>query len=332
MNIEGEIVNNIALAQPPHQGVSAENDAVFNADFLNISTEDVSNALNEKGYFAFPGAVKEDALTRIEKDAKTKRFALNHNGIGGVFFNRQYYLTHLLALSKTFYDYCTHKKLLDVASCYLGETYRLKAMRYYETYGGHHMRWHTDNKTDKAFAHIPGLIYIIYISDVEEGEFQYVEGSHDWSGEKAYSDYSDDYIEREHGDKIRSFKMPKGSVVIYNTYGIHRGKPVSRGSFVRKSVFFQVDAEMKNAEHILLNTAFVDHIDERLKMYLGFGAEAHYEIFPNTSLRTLPLSGAVCKMLVGWFSYRMVRFTYECMPSFVKKMLKKMTGRQGSEH
>jgi len=34
------------------------------------------------------------------------------------------------------------------------------------------MQWHTDNKTDKGFANIPGLIFIFYVSDVEYGQFQ----------------------------------------------------------------------------------------------------------------------------------------------------------------
>ena len=30
------------------------------------------------------------------------------------------------------------------------------------------MQWHTDNKTDREFAHIPGIIFIFYVEDVED--------------------------------------------------------------------------------------------------------------------------------------------------------------------
>ena len=88
---------------------------------------------------------------------------LNHNEINGVYFEKQYYFTNLLTKSKTFYNFVTSKFVLDVSEKYLGNTFRLKALRYYETYGKHQMQWHTDNKTDKSFAHIPGIIFIFYI-------------------------------------------------------------------------------------------------------------------------------------------------------------------------
>ena len=37
---------------------------------------------------------------------------------------------------------------------------------------------------------IYGLIFIFYTEDVNDGQFQFIEGSHTWSGKKAYSDYS----------------------------------------------------------------------------------------------------------------------------------------------
>src|SRR5690606_30686500 len=129
--------------------------------------------------------------------------------------------------------------------------------RYYETYGRHHMQWHTDNKTDRSFSHIPGLIFIAYVEDVEDGEFQYVRGSQNWSGDSAYSDYSDAFIQENYAHEVRSFKAPKGTIVIYDIYGIHRGKPVSDRKFVRKRLFFQVDSKIDSAEPILLNTSFL---------------------------------------------------------------------------
>jgi hypothetical protein len=49
------------------------------------------------------------------------------------------------------------------------------------------MQWHSDNKTDQHFADQPGIILITYVSDVDDGEFQHISGSHKWSGKAAWS-------------------------------------------------------------------------------------------------------------------------------------------------
>ena len=233
---------------------------LFNKEFLNIDIEFVTKQLHDKGYFAFKNAITKSAIDSIEYDATKSKLSLNKNEIGGVYAEKQYYLTNLLSVSKTFYDFVTSKFVFDVCKKHLGSEFRLKALRYYETYGGHHMQWHTDNKTDKGFAQIPGIIFIFYISDVEDGQFQYIEGSHLWSGEKAYSDYSDEFIDKNHKEKIRDFKYPSGSLIIYNTYGIHRAKPVFSKEFIRKSVFFLIDSETINSEPIILNTKFITNL------------------------------------------------------------------------
>src|SRR5207244_8105820 len=141
-------------------------------------------------------------------DVAHARQGLNRNWVTGVYIEKQYYLTHMLAVSPAFADYCTHPLMLEILEKAVGADYRLKALRYYETYGGHHMQWHTDNKTDRGFAHIPGLIFIAYVSDVADGEFLYVRGSHAWSGEKSYNDYPDELIAQQYVKDICTFKLP----------------------------------------------------------------------------------------------------------------------------
>lgn len=295
---------------------------IFNPSFERIDPAEIAQDLNEKGFYSCPSALSDAALQSIEQDATQHRLSLNFNGIGGVHWEDQYFLTHMLAVSKTFFDYCTDPKVLDVCRAYLGDNFRLKALRYYETYGGHHMRWHTDNKTDKGFAQIPGLIFIVYVSDVDDGEFQYVEGSHNWSGDTAYSEYDDDVISRKHGNLVRSFKMPRGSIVIYNTYGIHRARPVQAKGFVRKSMFFQVDSEVERSEPIILNSAFLDRIDPTISMYLGLGRPAGYETFPPTSLKSLRVNGPLVKSVAKWAAYRSARNVFNMMPPSARKLLR----------
>jgi hypothetical protein len=272
----------------------------FTEKFLAVDPAVIVDAIRTTGFFEIEGALNTEFLERIEADVARNRFGFNLNRVTGVFADRQYYLVNMLAVSKAFYDYCTHPAVLAVSRKLLGQRFRLQSLRYYETYGKHHMQWHTDNKTDRGFAHIPGLIFIAYVSDVADGEFQYVRGSHAWSGEKSYNDYPDELVAQQYGKDICSFKLPRGSVVIYNTYGIHRAKPVGEEAFVRKSLFFQVDAELDNAEKIIVNTAFIERLDDELKMYLGFGLPGDYAEFPQTGLRSLPLTREMAVPLFKW--------------------------------
>ncbi len=165
----------------------------------------------------------------------------------------------------------------------IGKLFRLKALRYYESYSNTRMQWHTDSKTSDRFAPIPGLIFIAYITYVFDGEFQYIRGSHKWSSSRMQNDFSEDFD----SNQVQSFKMPKGSVIIYNTHGIHRAKPSESSNFVRKSLFFQVDGN-DNSEPLLINPSFMTNFDDRIKMYLGFGREASNIPFPHTDETTIP--------------------------------------------
>lgn len=305
---------------------SKDNLNFFTEEFKKIDLNSVVKQLNEKGYFSFPRAIDTGTINKIHLDATKNKLNINNNEITGVYAEKQYYLTNLLSVSKTFYDFVTSKTIFDICEKYLGNKFRLKALRYYETYGRHNMQWHTDNKTDRGFAHIPGIIFIFYISDVEDGQFQYVEGSHLWSGEKAYSDYSDEFIQKNYKEKIKDFKFPSGSLIIYNTYGIHRANPVHNKKFTRKSVFFQVDNEIENSEPIIVNTKFIDNLDDNLKMFLGFGKPSNYEVFPSTSINTLQFNKKLFRIFLKYFANRVFKYLKMLLPKYIKKILKKYFG------
>jgi hypothetical protein len=303
---------------------------IFSAAFCQVRPEDISQAIRTDGFFEMKGALSGEWIDRLVAEVDANPFAVNHNWVAGVYAESQYYLTHMLACSKAFFDYATDATVFGVCDRLLGESYRLKAMRYYETYGRHHMQWHTDNKTDRGFAHIPGLIFIVYLADVDDGEFQYIRGSQNWSGETAYSDYTDAFIEANHAREVVSFKGPRGTLVIYDTYGIHRARPVRRAGFVRKSLFMQVDSQIESAEPMLLNPGFCDTAmlsDPKLTTYLGFGLAAEYEVFPPTALNTLQFSRLKTGPLLRWAGYRTMRSFYDAIPKSWKNVVRRMAGK-----
>lgn len=259
---------------------------IFSEKFLNIDQSEIIFQINSNGYFAFEEALTPEFIENIEKDVKKSRFHINKNQISGAYTDSQYFLTNMLACSKVFFDYCTHQKVLSVCQKFMGDFFRLKALRYYETYGNMKMAWHTDNKNSQGFDPATGLIFIVYISNVEDGEFQYIKGSHEYSKNLGINDFNENFTSNFQ-DKIISFKMKKGSIIIYNTHGIHRAKPANDSNFIRKSLFFQVDNNDKS-EPILINTSYLNNVDDTLKMYLGFGREANNIPFPETNISTIP--------------------------------------------
>jgi hypothetical protein len=326
-NLEISVDEAPASSRHVRAGDEQNETALFSGKFLSVNIDRIVSDLNEKGYYAFPSAISQDTLKTIERDATQTRIGLNENSVSGVYSEKQYYLTNLLAVSKTFYNFATSSFVLKICERYLGNEFRLKALRYYETYGGHHMQWHTDNKTDKAFAHIPGIIFIFYVSDVEDGEFQYIEGSHLWSGEKAYSDYTDEFIEANYESAIRSFKMPSGSLLIYNTYGIHRARPVRKKTFVRKSVFFQVDSEIQRSEPIIVNTEFITQLNDQIAMFLGFGKPSGYEVFPKTTLNSLSLDKKMIRVMTRYVFHRLSRGAFSRLPQSVRSAVRGLIRR-----
>ena len=162
--------------------------------------------MKEKGFFKFENALTGEFINNIISDVKTADIGLNKNNVAGVYFTHgnQFFLTHMLAASKSFYNYCTNSKVIKFCKEMFGDLFRLKALRYYENFGGQHMQWHTDNrryeKSKSVETHTtdPGIIFLAYLSDVEDGEFQYIQKSHIWSGQNTHHDYTVDYVNQNY--------------------------------------------------------------------------------------------------------------------------------------
>jgi len=261
---------------------------VFSNSFMSIPDATIVKAINTDGVFCAPAALTENFLNSIREDVARTDHGLNRNWVSPVYTRDQLFLCHMFAVSRSFVKFSTHPRFFELFDQILGSDYRLKAHRYYETYSGHHMQWHTDNKRDNEFVQVSGVIVIAYISDVEDGEFQFVRGSQNWSGEKGYSDYTDQFVEQNCHNDILSFKGPKGTLIIYDTYGIHRAKPVKKRNFVRKSIHFDVNGGMEASEPLLINPEYFDNLDERTKRYLGFGQSSGLKLYPQTDLSTMP--------------------------------------------
>ena len=182
---------------------------------------------------------------------------------------------------------------------------------------------HTDNRTVIRNTDTKGLIILVYLSDVQDGEFQIIEGSHTWSAENDYNEYTNYTIEEKYKDKIISFKKNAGGIIIYNIYGIHRAKPTKDKSFVRKSLFLQIDDNLNSALPIYIKTEFLENLNDKLKTYLGFGLSANQNNYPPSSMDTLPLNKKVSLIMINWILKKILNNIIHYLPGFIRKKLRK---------
>jgi hypothetical protein len=297
---------------------------LFSENFLSVPNATIVKAIKTDGVFCARAALTENFLSSICEDVGRTGHGFNRNWISSVYTRDQLFLCHMFAVSRSFVKFSTHPRLFELFDQILEGNYRLKTHRYYETYGGHHMPWHTDNKAELEFAQIPGLIVVAYISDVDDGEFQYIRGSHHWSGQRGHNYYTDQFVEENYYKDILSFNGPKGTLLIYDTYGIHRAKPVKKGNFVRKSILFQVDRALEASEPLLINPEYVDNLDDRIKNYLGFGRPSGLDLYPETDLGTMPLSrqSEIFRYFIRHVSKKIARAPAKLLPRQVKSVVK----------
>jgi hypothetical protein len=288
---------------------------------LNITKilKDVEN----KGYSAVDSFFDQDSVKMILNDTTKNKFKINENASSGIFYETQYYFMNLFAESQNCYDFITSKFVTNLCDQYLGNKYRLHASRYYETMSGHNMKWHVDNKRGDELIDMKGLIFIVYLCNVDEGEFQYIEGSHKFDNSYNSANIKDELVNSKYKHLVKSLKMPSGSLIIYDARGIHRAKRFDNKNYARKSLYFQVDAVDTGAEKILVNTKFLKNVNPDIEKILGFGEKNENSTYPKTNLNRYPINFKVLKSILKWFIYRFSRFILRTEPRNIIKIFKK---------
>tara|TARA_B100000780_G_scaffold70013_1_gene46582 strand:+ start:241 stop:1107 length:867 start_codon:yes stop_codon:yes gene_type:complete len=288
---------------------------------MELDSKKILEDIVNKGYSTINSFFDQDSVKAILNDTTKNKFKINENSSSGIFYETQYYFMHLLAESQKCYDFITSKFVTGLCDQYLGNKYRLHASRYYETMSGHNMKWHVDNKRGIELIDMKGLIFIVYLCDVDEGEFQYIEGSHKFDTDTP--DIQDELINNKYKHLIRSLKMPSGSIIIYDARGIHRAKRFDNKNYARKSLYFQVDALDESAEKILVNTKFLKNVNPDIEKILGFGKKNEDSTYPKTNLNKFPINLKVLKSILKWFIYRSSRFILRTEPRNIIKIFKK---------
>ena len=117
----------------------------------------------------------------------------------------------------------------DISQLILGENYRLKAQRYYESRHKYRLGWHTDNKAvGGTITNSCGIVFIYYLSDTFDGYLEVIEGSHKFSFKEGKNNFSDDEIRQKYSNNVRSFPGPAGSLIITHTHLMHGTKKIEK--------------------------------------------------------------------------------------------------------
>ena len=155
------------------------------------------------------------------------------------------------------------------------------------------MLWHTDNKNNSGYLKNRGLVFLIYLNNSEGGETQFIKGSQNWTDEKNKT-----FFQVKKNDPkldIVTFKTLENKLVIYDSRGVHQALLSNDKSFLRKSLFLQIDEEPKNlkqknernCEPVIINSKFLKNMTKELEYFLGFGVK-HTFNKPVTTFKSMP--------------------------------------------
>jgi len=265
----------------------------------NIETSSVINTLQAQGHCYQTDVLSETTVDQLMSEVDFDRIMVNHNTVGTVTSGTQRFFSHCLTSSKLAYDIITAPSVLDICDRYFTKPYQVTHQRFCQTRDTFHMPWHTDNnlvenKKLSGKYEMPGLLFLFYLSDENVSPFQYLAGSHEWSSNHSNEIFlSDRWIKKHHEDKVLTYKMAKGSLMVCDVHGIHRAVPFKKRNHNRTTLLFQVNQQderyVGHGEQNLVNTAFIDQPSEKLLSYLGFGVHRDYAVFPNTSVDTMTL-------------------------------------------
>jgi len=285
----------------------------------------VNGGAHLEGFFS---CEEVDALIAQFNDAEQS--TLNNNNCGLVHYNNQKFVSQTLVHSRNMFDYLTSKKIFGLLKLYL-EKPILKATRYYHTSAGAVSMWHHDEKNSDYTS--KGMIMIIYLSDVlnlNDGPFEFISGSHNYSLEMTDEQFFVENIESKCKDKITTVLGRAGTLIFADTRVIHRAKP-HNNKLSRKSIFIQVSKYQKNMykEMLLVNPSFLTKeilLEPSLISFLGFGIDSSSTIYPETSMESLPLNSETLSKFYKWVISRAKKQGFELLPVSVKKMIRNQRG------
>ena len=254
-------------------------------------------SIGEHGFAVIKNFISRPSAATILSETALPLANVNHNGLKSALHGDTQFFTNIIAHSKLVHDIITSSFVLDLCSSYLGEGYQLVNNRIQTTRSKIAMPWHTDNnllKDGKLVGRheLPGLQFVLYLTDVGDSPFQLITNSESWSLDFAKQYLLDDDIKAK-GLTTREIFPAAGTLLILNTHVFHRAAPLRDSAYTRSILLFQVDKVSNkypnHGEKLVVQPEFFKDFNPAIIALLGFGKERAYPAFPETSMDTLNL-------------------------------------------
>lgn len=312
---------------------------MFNKKFDDKNLDQLISDFGMNGFVEIENIFNEDVLVKLEKTIQLNKDTLNTNSVSGGYKKNYFFLSNFLSLSEEFYKFCTSKTVFLICEKILGKNFFLRSSRYYETTKLHGtknaMPWHTDNKNNHGYVKNRGLVFLIYLNDSEGGETQFIKGSQNWTDENEKNSFQVD--ENDPKVDIITFKTLTNKLVIYDSRGVHQALMSNNSSFMRKTLFLQIDEEPKtvvrsderNCEPVIINSQFLKNMTKELEYFLSFGVQHTYNN-TTTEFKSMPYKLLTFKKYMSFLVNHIFVYVSETIKSnslvrflFKKKKIKK---------
>ena len=241
--------------------------------------------IRREGFAVIEDFVSRRTLDKFMPEVSRRFDRLSYNGTKGyVKVAGQKYLQDTLTVHEEILKIYLHPFILDCCEEYTEKLVHLSDYRIYQNLEGHRMPWHVDNKQTmpdhtETMLDYKGLIALIYLNDVDHGPFQLVRGSHLWTA-GYFKEMWDDVIERYLKDIVTFNNHKAGTLLLYDTRGIHRAQPFQRGTPRTALLAQYADFDKPAGEPIFINTEHLSQLSERSAQVLRFGKKASSPTWP----------------------------------------------------
>ena len=277
----------------------------FCLDSKKHSIDKLVYSLQKNAYAVIENAVPQGIVSELLTVTASPVANVNCNDLSSVIHGKTQFFTNIIAHSKAAHDIILSPLVVDLCASFLGDNCQLVNNRIQTTRANIAMPWHTDNNLLSGGKLVgrhgmPGLQFVLYLTDVSSSPFQLIKNSHEWSlsYEKQYILDSD--ILSSNFDIVEIIPKP-GTLLILNTHLFHRAAPIRDSSYMRSILLFQVDQLSADypyhGERLFINPAFLSEFNTKISTLLGFGRRRDYSPFPESSLATLDLKQAYLLLL-----------------------------------
>lgn len=253
-----------------------------------INVDLVKSQLDENGIAVIEDALPTEILQKMQSTFVKQLAHPQFNTWNGYQQNEKWRLLieDLLTLSPAFLYPVINDSLMEVCRQYIGDDFQMTEARGWKTietnrnfHGWHNDAWYNVQECETTPAQ---LKMGIYLSDVDSGEFCYVQKSHQ---QKLKPDHWNNKQVKNMDATVKHVKGKAGTAFLFDTCGIHRqNSPILKK---RNVVFFNfhdpsvpiqlLDQSYNRYSPLLLNAAFLQDLTKEQERILGFGDKRYFQ-------------------------------------------------------